>query len=221
MPTSIVLQVAKLFGRFAEPKLYLDKTVGACCHSACSDCEWRLPDGGYRWDVMKSTSEHLSLHSTRACTTPRPAAPAGHGSQMACASAVPKWLPCYLARDFLIDGGGTHVPTWVQAIFPDGEGTAISRAEFDERVCSLAYETAMGPKGTLKPETADPSEEVLEALWEFLADGSNELEAAAAVRRLQDMSLEEDRDGAIGEGPDSLSWKEFAKGLGSKPFERF
>ena len=27
------------------------------------------------------------------------------------------------------------------------------------------------------------------------------------------MSLDENRDGAVGEGPDSLVWKEFAKGL--------
>ena len=47
-------EVAKLFGRFAEKVLHLDRDVGACCHSACSDCEWRTPDGGYRWDVMKA-----------------------------------------------------------------------------------------------------------------------------------------------------------------------
>ena len=28
-------EAAKLFGRFAESQLYLDKHVGACCHSAC------------------------------------------------------------------------------------------------------------------------------------------------------------------------------------------
>ena len=39
-------EVAKLFGRFAENVLHLDRDVGACCHSACSDCEWRTPDGG-------------------------------------------------------------------------------------------------------------------------------------------------------------------------------
>ena len=45
---------AKLYGRIAEKQLFLDKDVGACCHSACSDCEWRLPDGGYRFDLLKS-----------------------------------------------------------------------------------------------------------------------------------------------------------------------
>merc|ERR1740117_1973342 len=45
---------AKLFGRLAEPVLYLDPTIGACCHSACSDCEWRDPEGGYRFDLLKA-----------------------------------------------------------------------------------------------------------------------------------------------------------------------
>ena len=48
-----------------------------------------------------------------------------------------------------------------------------------------------------------------------------ELDAAACIARLQEMSLDENRDGAVGEGPDSLVWKEFAKGLGAAPFERW
>lgn len=47
-------EVAKLFGRMADSVLYLDPAVGACCHSACSDCEWRDKGGGYRFDVLKS-----------------------------------------------------------------------------------------------------------------------------------------------------------------------
>ena len=47
---------AKIFGRLAEPQLYLDATVGVCCHSACSDCEWRSPDGGYRCALRPQTA---------------------------------------------------------------------------------------------------------------------------------------------------------------------
>lgn len=54
---------AKLFGRLAEAQLYLDPTIGACCHSACSDCEWRDPEGGYRCTM-------LDLHPARR-TPPR------------------------------------------------------------------------------------------------------------------------------------------------------
>lgn len=38
----------KLFGRLAEKYIMLDETAGMCCYSACKDCEYRLPDGGYR-----------------------------------------------------------------------------------------------------------------------------------------------------------------------------
>lgn len=41
-------EVVKLFGRLAEKYIMLDETGGMCCYSACKDCEFRLPDGGYR-----------------------------------------------------------------------------------------------------------------------------------------------------------------------------
>ena len=183
------IDAAKLFGRLAEQTLYLDERVGACCHSACSDCEWRLPDGGYRFDILKSS--------------------------------VPKWIPCYLRRDFG-DERGCHIPVWSSALFPDADVSTLSRAEFDERLHGLPYNSAMGPKGTVKEPAL--SEELLDSLWSWLnqdAADAMSIEASTFVRRLQDLSLAEDRDGVIGEGPDSLVWKEFAKGLGAAPFERF
>lgn len=41
-------EAVKIFGRLAEKYIMLDETAGMCCYSACSDCEYRLPDGGYR-----------------------------------------------------------------------------------------------------------------------------------------------------------------------------
>eukprot|EP00977_Amphora_coffeiformis_P006254 scaffold1341_cov178-Amphora_coffeaeformis.AAC.31 len=41
-------EAVKLFGRLAEKYIMLDESGGMCCYSACSDCEYRLPDGGYR-----------------------------------------------------------------------------------------------------------------------------------------------------------------------------
>lgn len=41
-------EAVKLFGRLAEKYIMLDDTAGKCCYSACSDCEYRLPGGGYR-----------------------------------------------------------------------------------------------------------------------------------------------------------------------------
>ena len=185
--TLTTVDAAKIFGRLAENTLYLEKEVGVCCHSACSDCEWRLPDGGYRFDVMKAS--------------------------------FTKWVPCYLSRDFE-DERGCHTPAWAEALFPDG-AAAVSREDFDARLSAMEYASAMGPKGTIK-EPEIPAE-TLDALWAFFCDdaSTDALPASAMVQRLQSLSLDENREGAIGEGPDSLVWKEFAKGLGAAPFERF
>ncbi|CAJ1936583.1 unnamed protein product [Cylindrotheca closterium] len=40
--------VVRLFGRLAEKYIMLDESGGMCCYSGCKDCEYRLPDGGYR-----------------------------------------------------------------------------------------------------------------------------------------------------------------------------
>lgn len=178
-------EVAKLWGRLAENVLFLDKTVGACCHSACSDCEWRLPDGGYRWDVMKSMQ--------------------------------PKWIGCYRERDFE-DQRGVHAPKWAAVLFADAD--EVSRQDFAERFASMEYAEAMGPKGKVRDATL--SDEAVELLWETLAGGETTLTYARMREILQGMSLDEaNPDGAIGEGPDSLVWKEFAMGMGCKPFDRF
>jgi len=188
-PTLTTVDAAKVFGRLAEKTLYLDAAVGVCCHSACSDCEWRTADGGYRFDVMKA--------------------------------ATAKWLPCYLERDFA-DERGCHTPAWAAALYPEG-ATSVSRADFDARLNAMEFVNAMGPKGIIKEPELSP--EALSALWNFLCgdEGCDELSAAGALAQLQSLSLVEGdaRAGAIGEGPDSLVWKEFAKGLGVAPFERF
>ena len=180
---------AKLFGRLAESQLYLDAAVGACCHSACSDCEWRLPDGGYRFDMLKST--------------------------------VAKWLPCYVVRDFE-DERGCHTTAWSSALFPDG--AAVSRGDFDERLTAMEFGMPMGPKGSIKAGEDVPSAEALDVFWSWLSEADptcEELEASVMLRRLQDMNPDENREGAIGEGPDFVDWKSFAKALGAAPFERW
>lgn len=208
------MQVAKLYGRLAEMTLYLEKDVGVCCHSACSDCEWRLPDGGYRFDILKSTGACIACCPASCYATPSYA-------RLRC--AAPKWLPCYFARDFE-DERGCHVPAWSSALFPDGAESSVSRTEFDERFRAMEYASAMGPKGIIKPDQSDPSEEAVDLFWEYLVDGSessDSLDGATWLRRLQDMSPDENRAGLVGEGPDFLDWKAFAKGLGAKPFDRW
>jgi hypothetical protein len=39
--------VVKIFGRLAEKYIALDSSGGLCCYSGCTNCEFRLPGGGY------------------------------------------------------------------------------------------------------------------------------------------------------------------------------
>mmetsp|Transcript_39410 Transcript_39410/g.92048 ORF Transcript_39410/g.92048 Transcript_39410/m.92048 type:complete len:215 (+) Transcript_39410:77-721(+) len=47
-------EYTKLFGRLAEKYIMLDASAGLCCYSACSDCEFREPGGGYRMSEMSA-----------------------------------------------------------------------------------------------------------------------------------------------------------------------
>jgi len=181
-------EAAALFGRLAENKLYLDRDVGACCHSACSDCEWREPGGGYRFDMLTAQFN--------------------------------KWLPCYVFRDFE-DQRGSHRPVWVSTLFPDEEAE-LTRERFDAELQAAPFPAMpLGPKGKLVAETAGLSPLVLDTFWSWLAGDESTVSLGRVRERLQDMSLDANREGSIGEGPDSVDWKSFAKALGAPPFERW
>ena len=45
----------RVFGRLSEKYIMLDESGGMCCYSACKDCEYRLPDGGYRMADQRSS----------------------------------------------------------------------------------------------------------------------------------------------------------------------
>mmetsp|Transcript_660 Transcript_660/g.864 ORF Transcript_660/g.864 Transcript_660/m.864 type:complete len:219 (-) Transcript_660:4-660(-) len=69
-------EAVKLFGRLAEKYIMLDATAGMCCYSACSDCEYREPGGGYRMADQSSarpkwipTYDHRSFGSGKEHTT--------------------------------------------------------------------------------------------------------------------------------------------------------
>jgi hypothetical protein len=56
----------KLFGRLAEKYIMLDESGGMCCYSACKDCEYRLPDGGYRMaDQSASRPKWIPVYEER------------------------------------------------------------------------------------------------------------------------------------------------------------
>lgn len=59
-------EAVKLFGRLAEKYIMLDESGGMCCYSACKDCEFRLPDGGYRMaDQSASRPKWIPVYEER------------------------------------------------------------------------------------------------------------------------------------------------------------
>jgi len=60
-------EAVKLFGRLAEKYIMLDASGGMCCYSACSDCEYRNPDGGYIMaDQSASRPKWIPVYDHRA-----------------------------------------------------------------------------------------------------------------------------------------------------------
>lgn len=59
-------EAVKLFGRLAEKYIMLDSSGGMCCYSACSDCEYRLPGGGYRMaDQSAARPKWIPIYENR------------------------------------------------------------------------------------------------------------------------------------------------------------
>lgn len=59
-------EAVKIFGRLAEKYIMLDDSGGMCCYSGCTDCEYRLPGGGYRMaDQSSSRPKWIPAYSTR------------------------------------------------------------------------------------------------------------------------------------------------------------
>ena len=59
-------EAVKIFGRLAEKYIALDSSGGNCCYSACTDCEYRLPGGGYIMaDQSASRPKWIPHYETR------------------------------------------------------------------------------------------------------------------------------------------------------------
>jgi len=66
LPDLDAKEVVKVFGRLAEKYIMLDESGGMCCYSACKDCEYRLPDGGYRMaDQSASRPKWIPVYEER------------------------------------------------------------------------------------------------------------------------------------------------------------
>ena len=103
-----------------------------------------------------------------------------------------------------------------------GVAIAVRRKTLEARAPKLRQLTSEQGRSLLT--VRNTSAEALDVFWSWLSEADptcEELEASVMLRRLQDMNPDENREGAIGEGPDFVDWKSFAKALGAAPFERW
>ena len=65
-PVDTKKEAVKIFGRLAEKFIMLDASAGKCCYSGCTDCEFRLPGGGYRMaDQSSARPKWIPNYSVR------------------------------------------------------------------------------------------------------------------------------------------------------------
>jgi hypothetical protein len=151
----------RVFGRLAEKYIMLDESGGMCCYSGCKDCEYRLPDGGYRMaDQRSSRPKWIPVYEQRIF--------GGNNYR----EHTTKWKTG-------IFGGG------------EGEEhcqPSITKEEFVTALVNLPYVPPLGGPyvaasgGTLE-DTA-----VVEYLFDLLADGQNKLSRHKMSLRLKEMA---------------------------------
>jgi hypothetical protein len=151
----------RVFGRLAEKYIMLDESGGMCCYSACKDCEYRLPDGGYRMaDQRSSRPKWIPVYEERKF--------ASNNNNM---EHTAKWKMGIYAKQ---DG--------------DGCKSFVTKEEFVSTLVDLEYVPPLGGPyvaasgGTLEDTT------VVEYLFDLLADGKDKLSRHKMSLRLKEMA---------------------------------
>jgi hypothetical protein len=137
----------------------LDESGGMCCYSGCKDCEYRLPDGGYRMaDQRSSRPKWIPVYEERIF--------AGKNNQ----EHTAKWKTGIFGRN------------------NDHCQPSVTKEEFVAALLDLEYSPPLGGPfvaasgGTLE-DTA-----VVEYLFDLLADGKDRLSRHKMSLRLKDMA---------------------------------
>lgn len=152
-------EAVKLFGRLAEKYIMLDSTGGLCCYSACTDCEFRLPGGGYRMaEQTASRPKWIPCYEKRL---------SANGKEH-----VSKW-----ASEIFVNVDND------QSLLP-----AVTKELFVERVKGLSYAPTLGgPYLTASAATIE-DESAAERLFDALADGKENLTKHRIATRLKELA---------------------------------
>jgi hypothetical protein len=152
----------RVFGRLAEKYIMLDESGGMCCYSACKDCEYRLPDGGYRMaDQRSSRPKWIPVYEERVFS--------GQNNK----EHIAKWKTG-------IFGGG------------EGSGNdikpSVTKEEFVSALADLEYVPPLGGPFVAASGGALEDTAVAEHLFELLADGKEKLSRHKMSLKLKDMA---------------------------------
>jgi len=158
--------MVKLFGRLAEKYIMLDDSGGMCCYSACSDCEFRLPGGGYRMaDQSSARPKWIPSYETRKNSSNE------HTS---------KW-----STELFVNTNDSNND--------DEEVLALTLDEFLVNVAQLSYAPPLGgPYVGASAATLDldqPADSLaIKALFTILSQGKDKLTRIRMSKRLKEMA---------------------------------
>lgn len=180
-------EAVKIFGRLAEKYIMLDESGGMCCYSGCKDCEYRLPDGGYRMaDQSSARPKWIPVYEERNF--------ASTGKEH-----VAKWKTALFGR-----------PRSLEEDYDDGDeesfAPSISQDDFVAALVGMEFVPPLG--GPFVSKTAATMEDTVLAkyLFEILAGGKEKLS-----RHKMSLGLK-----AIANGEQGLTWVAFLAAVGLK-----
>jgi len=153
-------EAVKLFGRLAEKYIMLDSSGGLCCYSACTDCEFRLPGGGY-----KMAEQSASRPKWIPCYEKRLNA---NGKEHAS-----KW-----ASEIFVDVDNDQ----------SGLVPAVNRERFVERMKELSYAPTLGGPYLAASAASIEDESAAGRLFDTLADGKENLTKHRMATRLKELA---------------------------------
>lgn len=174
----------KIFGRLAEKYIMLDESGGMCCYSACKDCEYRLPGGGYRMaDQSASRPKWIPTYGERSF--------AGQNKEH-----LSKWKTVIFSSDDESPSNNKRI------------SSGVTKTEFVESVAQLDFATPLGGPFVSKSAGStmdDTSTAAVEHLFDVLTEGKTEkLTCRKMSRRFKVLSNNEE----------GLTWPNFSAALG-------
>lgn len=162
----------------------LDESGGMCCYSACKDCEYRLPDGGYRMaDQQSSRPKWIPVYEERKF--------ASQGKEH-----IAKWKSGIFG---VPDDNNNNDSSSSCSSKP-----SVTKEEFVSALVDLDYAPPLGGPFVAASSAALEDTKVAGHLFELLAGGKEKLSRHKMSLQLKEMAG----------GEQGLTWPAFQAALG-------